>query len=156
MEAIMEQLKKNILKISKNYENLLLLSKESFEHIKKHKLEKHNMVKEKEMKEYKLLLENKEAIKVNLQEKSSEYGLKEMKIRDVMKLEGSEKKQKEMENMIRDMLEKEHEFHTQLRMTLEITKVMTEINTLNIEVSLEVARREGFDRTGSIILEEDF
>jgi hypothetical protein len=156
MEAIMEQLKKNILKISKNYENLLLLSKESFEHIKKQKLEKHNKVKEKEMKEYRLLLENKEAIKISLQEKSIEYGLKEMKIRDVMKIEASEKKQKEMENIIKDMLEKEHEFHTQLRMTLEITKVMTEINTMNIEASLEVARREGFDKTGSIILEEDF
>lgn len=152
----MEQLKKNILKISKNYENLLLLSKESFEHIKKNKLEKHNIVKEKEMKEYGLLIKNKEAIKINLQEKSKEYGLKEMKIRDVMKKEVSEKKQIEMEDIIRKMLEKEHEFHTQLRMTLEITKVMTEINTMNIEASLEVARREGFDKTGSIILEEDF
>jgi hypothetical protein len=157
MEEIMEQLKKNILKISKNYENLLSLSKESFEYIKKNKLEKHNMIKIKEMKEYALLVENKEAIRLHLQEKSAEYGTMEvLKIRDVMKREASEKEVVVMERIISEMLDKEHDFHTQLRMTLEMTKVMTEINTMNIEASLEVAKREGYDKTGSMILEQDF
>lgn len=157
MEDGMKQLKKNILNIRNNYENLLLLSKDSFATIKTKDFEKHKAVKEREMREFALLNSNKEQLKTYLEEKAAKYGVPEMRIRDLLEIDGySESQKTEMEKMLEEMLKTEQEFQTQIKMTIEIARVMYEMNGKQLEKAFEIAKREKIDKTGSMLLEEDF
>ena len=153
----MRKMKKNILNIRNNYENLLLLSKESFATIKTKDYGQHKLVKELEKREFESLNENKEILRLQLAEKAKLHGKKEMKIRDVIKEELIlEEEIEEIENAVKMMLDKENEFRQQLRMTIEIAQVMYKVNSDHLEGALELAKKENIDQTGSMILEQDY
>jgi hypothetical protein len=156
-EDEMKKMKKNILNIRNNYENLLLLSKESFATIKTKDYGQHKLVKELEKREFDSLNENKNILRAQLNEKAKLYGRKEMKIRDVIKEELTTQEEiEEIEEAVKMMIDKENEFRQQLKMTIEIAQVMYKINSDYIEGALEIAKKENIDRTGSMILEQDY
>jgi hypothetical protein len=156
-EDEMKKMKKNILNIRNNYENLLLLSKESFATIKTKDYSQHKLVKELEKREFDSLNENKNILRAQLNEKAKLYGRKEMKIRDVIKEELTTQEEiEEIEEAVKMMIDKENEFRQQLKMTIEIAQVMYKINSDYIEGALEIAKKENIDRTGSMILEQDY
>jgi hypothetical protein len=156
-EDEMKKMKKNILNIRNNYENLLLLSKESFATIKTKDYDQHKLVKELEKREFDSLNENKNILRTQLSEKAKLYGRKEMKIRDVIKEELTTQEEiEEIEEAVKMMIDKENEFRQQLKMTIEIAQVMYKINSDYIEGALEIAKKENIDRTGSMILEQDY
>lgn len=153
----MLEIESSIDQITKNYIGLLNIAEENFNKMKVKDYENHQKLKVIEDHEFNLLLQNKKKLIECLKNEAVKRNKETLKVSELLNILETEGVQvEEVKQKVKEMIEIEKKYKNQLTINIEFAQTMKDIYAEQVEISINIAKQETKDRSGSVLLEDDY